>query len=230
MAPRRICSIRPVRISQIGRNVTRAPWTYSEEPWMSTVRIVLATAIVATSCASCADRTGAATSGNSATPAASIAASPTQAVPPYLASYTAEERAAYSDALAAEDAFDTSNARFLAKGKTLKAASDFYHRYSIDWVQDWTNLAELANNHVTVTGKASVVWVRPLQIDLATKSGLSVVVLRRCVDSSKVAVTQNGHPVAQPHLDKRHVLRVRMEKRTGEAWWRSGIAERGAAC
>lgn len=197
---------------------------------MSTVRTAFAVAILVASSASCSDSNGQTTPSNSPKPSTSISASPTPSVPPYLAAYTADERRAYADALVAEEAFDVRNARYLAKGQTLRAASDFYHRYSIDWVQDWTNLAELANNNVTVTGNASVVRVRPLRINLATTGGVDVVVLRRCVDSSKLVVTQNGEPLAQPHLDKRHVVRVRMEKRTAETWWRSGIAEQGPAC
>ncbi len=196
---------------------------------MSTVRIVLATAIVATSCASCADRTGAATSGNSATPAASISASPTQAVPPYLASYTSEERAAYDAALTAHTAFVEQDRQFAAAGKTTQRAAAFYRRNSIDWVSDWAILAQLANNHVIVKGRTIVKWVRPVTVQV-DGAGADVVVLRRCVDSSGLAVTQNGKPLAQPNLKEPHVFRVRLEKRAAETWWRIGTAKQGAPC
>lgn len=222
-------SICPVRMSQTGRNVTSAPWAYSEEPWMLTVRIVLAAAVVAASCASCADRTGAATPTNSAKPSESIAASPTQVVPPYLSSYTAEERATYVAALRAHAAFVEQDRKFAAVGKTTQRAAAFYRRNSIDWVSDWASLAQLANNHVIVRGRTIVKWVRPVTVQV-DGAGADVVVLRRCVDSSGLAVTQNGKPLAQPNLKEPHVFRVRLEKRAAETWWRVGTAKQGAPC
>ena len=216
-----------------GRTVTGPPCADSEELGMPRIRALLAVTLLVLSCASCSGDPGGAEPGGlpiSSTSTPTTATSPRPTVPPYLVAYTANERQAYADALVAEDAFNVRNARYLAKGQTVEEASDFYHRYSIDWVQDWTNLAELANNHVTVTGKTSVVWVRPLRIKLSTAGGVDFVFLRRCVDSSKLVVTQNGEPLEQSHLEKRHVVRVRMEKRAGETWWRSGISQQGPSC
>lgn len=222
-------SIRTVRMLQTGRNVTSAPWAYSEEPWMSTVRIVLATAILVASCASCADSTGAATPDNSAKPSATTSVSPTHAAPPYLASYTSAERAAYDAALTAHAAFVEQDRQFAAAGKPTQRAAAFYRRNSIDWVNDWASLAQLANNHVIVRGRTIVKWVRPLTIEVGDP-GAEVVVLRRCVDSSGLVVTQNGKPLGQPNLKEPHVFRVRLEKRATETWWRVGTAKQGAPC
>lgn len=196
---------------------------------MSTVRILLATAIVVAACASCADGTGAATPSNSAKPSASVSALPTQAVPPYLASYSPEERAAYAAALMAHAAFVEQDRKFAAAGKTTQRAASFYRRNSIDWVSDWASLAQLANNHVIVRGRTIVKWVRPVTVQV-DGAGADVVVLRRCVDSSGLAVTQNGKPLAQPNLKQPHVFRVRLEKRAAETWWRVGTAKQGAPC
>jgi hypothetical protein len=193
-------------------------------------RVVLATFIAAL-CAGCG--TG---HDDSTLPSPSTGAStsPTQTpsrdtVPAYLKAYSVKQRKAYGAALSAQDAFDRRNARILAAGKTTKAASVFYHRYSIDWVSDWSSLAQLANNHVTVTGQTKVRWARPISIRLPG-SGTSVVVLRRCVDQSHVVVSQNGSQLPQPELKRPRIYRVRLEQRNGEEWWRSGVAKKGSPC
>jgi hypothetical protein len=146
-----------------------------------------------------------------------------------LNGYNAKQRNAYGAALAAQAAFDRRNARILAAGRTTKAASVFYHRYSIDWVSDWSSLAQLANNHVTVTGRSKVRWARPISIRLPG-SGAAVVVLRRCVDQSQMVVTQNGTQLPQPGLKRPRIYKVRLEHRQGEGWWRSGVSQKGSPC
>lgn len=188
---------------------------------MSAVRMFLVVAILVASCASCS---GKATSGNSPGPSTSSSTSATPSVPPYLASYTADERQAYADAVAAYATYVERNNRLLAKGKTTVGASDFYHRYSTDWATAWANLAQLANNHVTVRGHTTVTWVRPISVKL--KGQGATVELRRCLDESALVVTQSGEPLAQPNLQKPHVYRVRLELRSAETWWRSGSAKR----
>ena len=150
-------------------------------------------------------------------------------MPPYLASYTSGEQRAYADALKAHSAFVERDRQFAAAGKTTKRAAAFYRQNSIDWVSDWASLAQLANNHVIVTGRTTVKWVRPVSIEL-DGNGADVVVLRRCVDSSGLVVTQNGERLEQPNLKVPHVFRVRLEKRAAETWWRVGTAKPGAPC
>lgn len=196
---------------------------------MSTVRILLATAIVVASCAACSGSTRDATPSESSKSSTAISAAPTPSVPAYLASYSTDQRAAYDAALTAHAAFVEQDRKFAAVGKTTQRAATFYRRNSIDWVSDWASLAQLANNHVIVRGRTIVKWVRPVTVQV-DGAGADVVVLRRCVDSSGLAVTQNGKPLAQPNLKEPHVFRVRLEKRAAETWWRVGTAKQGAPC
>lgn len=196
---------------------------------MSTVRTLFAVAILVAACAACSGTAGKATPSDFPKPSTSISTSPTPSVPPYLAAFTAEERGAYDNALKAHSAFVEQDRQFAAAGKTTKRAAAFYRRNSIDWVSDWASLAQLANNHVIVTGRTTVKWVRPVSIEL-DGNGADVVVLRRCVDSSSLVVTQNGDGLEQPNLKVPHVFRVRLEKRAAETWWRVGTAKPGAPC
>ena len=195
---------------------------------MRSARLLLAVTLLVVSCPSCSRGSGGtepdgSPTGSTSTPSAS------PSVPPYLASYSVEQRHAYDAALAAHSAFVEQDRQFAAVGKTTKQAAAYYRRNSIDWVADWATLAQLANNGVTVTGRTTVKWVRPVSIDL---DGLSadVIVLRRCVDSSGLVVSQDGKRLEQPNLKIPHVFRIRLEKRAGETWWRVGTAKPGAPC
>ena len=199
---------------------------------MPRIRVLLAVTLLVVSCASCSEDPGDAQPGGSpkastSTPAAPTPPTPT--VPPYLASYTADERQAYAEAAASYEVYIKRNNRLLAQGKTTVSANDFYQRYSTDWVAAWANLGKLANNNVRVTGVATVKWVMPASVMLKRK-GVANIVLRRCLDESKLVVTQNDRPLDQPNLKNPHVYRVLMEKRAGETWWRFGSAEQGAPC
>lgn len=130
--------------------------------------------------------------------------------------------------MSAYDAYIRRNNRLLAKGKATTDAIDFYRRYSADWMAAWDSLGQLADNNVTVTGPTTVNWVRPVKVTLGV--GRTTVLMRRCLDTSKVVVTQNGRPLDQPHLEKPHVYRVRMEKSAEENWWRASAAEQGPPC
>jgi hypothetical protein len=150
-------------------------------------------------------------------------------VPPELAGYSGQERAAYERAVTEYDAFTLSNDEFYAVGETTVAAKRFYQKYAVDWSTAWGNLAEVANNNVTVTGTTKTVWTKPKSIELGGRKG-DVVVLRRCLDESGRVVKQNGQKVNQPQFKDPHVYTVRLEKRRGEDRWRSGIAEQGSTC
>lgn len=199
---------------------------------MPRIRVLLAVTLLVLSCASCSGDPGEAQPGGSprgspSTP--TVSTSPTPTVPPYLASYTAEERQAYAEAVSAYEVYIKRNNQLLAEGKTTVSANNFYQRYSTDWVAAWANLGKLANNNVRVTGVATVKWVRPVKVALA-ESGVAKIALRRCLDESKLMVTQNDRPLDQPNLKDPHVYRVLIEKRSGENWWRFGSAEQGTPC
>ena len=157
-----------VLCARVGRTVAgtdHAP--LSEELGMCLSRAFAAT-LLAVLCAGCGGSHGDSTLPP---PPTTASTSPTQtpshdAVPAYLKGYHAKQRKAYDAALTAQAAFDRRNARILAAGQTTKAASAFYHRYSIDWVGDWQSLGQLANNHVTVTGRTKVRWARLIAIRL----------------------------------------------------------------
>ena len=118
---------------------------------MPRVRGLLVVTFLVASCASCS---GSADSPAAETPTGTTTiapSSPTPTVPSGLATYSADERSAYQAAISAYAAFTRQNSQFLAQGQTTRAASDFYHRYSINWVEAWANLGQLSNNDVTVS-------------------------------------------------------------------------------
>jgi hypothetical protein len=196
---------------------------------MPRVRGLLVVTFLVLACASCSGSGHGRSGGPPTSASVSTPSSPTPNVPADLATYSVDERAAYRDAVQAYAAFTKRNSQFLAKGQTTRAASDFYHHYATHWVEAWANLAELANNDVTVSGPTRVVWVHPKRIDL-DPSGSAVVVVRRCLDESRLKVTQGGDLVDQPQLKEPHVYQVRLAKKAGEAHWRSGSVKQGAKC
>ena len=187
-------------------------------------RVVLA-AFLLMACAAC--RQEAATPAPS--PTTSAPSAPVSSVPPELASYSEAERAAYETALAEYDAFIKRNDAFYASGKMTGEAKDFYQKYAIDWSTAWGNLAQVVNNGVKVAGTTKTVWTKPQAVKLGTTGGGAIVV-RRCLDESGRIVTQNGKTLDQPQFNIPHVYRIRLQKRAGEAWWRSGIAQQGSSC
>ena len=191
-------------------------------------RLVLATFLVA-ACAACSDvgASPAPTDSSSSTTPAPTA--PTSSVPPDLAGYSEQERAAYETAVTEYDAFTARGDRFYAAGQTTVAAKRFFQRYSIDWSTAWGDLAVVANNDITITGSTKTVWTKPKSIELG-RAMSDVVVLRRCLDESGRVVTQNGKKVEQPQFKHPHVYTVRLEKRRGENWWRSGTVKQGETC
>lgn len=191
-------------------------------------RLVLATFLVV-ACAACSDE------GPSPTPTAdppSTSSAPTgstSSVPPELAGFSEQERAAYETAVTEYDAFTRQNDKFYATGETTVAVKRFYQRYAVDWSTAWGNLAQIANSNVTVSGSTETVWTKPKSVELGGPKG-DVVVLRRCLDESGRVVEQSGKKVNQPQFKDPHVYTVRLEKRRGEDRWRSGIAEQGSTC
>ena len=191
-------------------------------------RLVLATFLVV-ACAACSDEGASPTPTTDPPSTSSAPTAPTSSVPPGLAGYSEQERAAFETAVTEYDAFTRRNDEFYATGDTTVAAKRFYQRYAVDWSTAWGNLAQIANNDVTVTGSTKTVWTKPKSIELGGPKG-DVVVLRRCLDESGRVVKQNGQKVNQPQFKDPHVYTVRLEKRRGEPRWRSGIAEQGSTC
>lgn len=191
-------------------------------------RVLLATFLVV-SCAACSQDGASSTPSASPDPTVSGPSAPTTSITPELAGYDEDERAAYEDAVRDYDAFTKRNDAFYVAGETTIKAKDFYQRYAIDWSTAWGNLAQAANNNVTVTGSTKTVWTKPRSVELGARDG-DIVVVRRCLDQSGWVVRQNGKKVAQPQLKDPHVYVVRLEKRSGETWWRSGIAAQEQTC
>jgi hypothetical protein len=184
---------------------------------------------LAVTCAAC--------NQNEASPAPSPSPDPTtpapsatrSSVPPELVGYNEKERATYEAAVDEYDAFTKRNDKFYTAGLTTGAAKKFYQRYAVDWSTAWGNLAQVADSNVTVSGSTETVWTGPRSVQLGGPRG-DVIVLRRCLDESGRVVTQNGKKLDQPQFKKPHIYTVRLEKRPGEDWWRSGIAEQGQTC
>ena len=57
-----------------------------------------------------------------------------------------------------------------------------------------------------------------------------MIVIRRCLDESGRVVIQDGKKLEQPQFKDPHIYTIRLEKRPGEKWWRSGVAEQGPTC
>jgi hypothetical protein len=97
---------------------------------------------------SCSD--GEASPAPTASPSStsSARAAPTYSVPPELAGYSEQERAAFETAVTEYDAFTRRNDEFYADGETTAAAKRFYQKYAVDWSTAWANLAQVANNIV----------------------------------------------------------------------------------
>ena len=198
------------------------------------VRTVLVVAsLLVMTCPACSDEGSAKpppSSPTSAAPSVSGSASASSSsVPPELAGFTTDEREAYATAVSAYDHFNKRNDALYAAGSTTLAAKAFFQKYAVDWATAWGNLAQAVNNDIRVSGRAMTVWTRPVTVELGAAKGDSVVV-RRCLDESGRIVTQDGATVDQPQFKKPHVYRVRMIKRSGETWWRSGVAVQGQPC
>ena len=191
-------------------------------------RLWLATFLVVT-CAACSDGGASSAPTDSPSSTSSAPSASTSSVPPELAGYSEQERAAYETAVTEYDAFTRQNDKFYATGETTLAAKRFYQRYAVDWSTAWGNLAQIANNNVTVSGSTETVWTKPKSVELGGPKG-DVVVLRRCLDESGRVVEQSGKKLNQPQFKDPHVYTVRLEKRRGEDRWRSGIAEQGSTC
>jgi hypothetical protein len=194
------------------------------------LRTLLVASFLVGACAACGGNDGGADPSDPPLPttsAPSTSTSSSSTIPSYLEPFSPDERAAYEDAVAAYARYVAQDNRFLAAGETTVAASDFYHHDSIDWASSWANLAQLANNDVTVTGATAVKSTRPVTIKLGATD---VIVLRQCLDQSQVVVTQNGKRLDQPQFKTPHSFRVRLERQHGETWWRSGIAKQEATC
>lgn len=214
---------------RIRRNLdgSTSPCADSEEPGMLRPRVVLATFLVVI-CAACGADGGSADPPPSTPPDSTPSAS-RASEPPELAGYSAEERAAYDEAVAAYDVFIKRSDGYYAAGKTTVEAKRFFQRFAVDWSTAWGNLAQVANNGVTVGGTTRTVWTKPRSIEVGTDEG-DVIVVRRCLDESGRIVEQNGKQVDQPQFEKPHVYTIRLEKRPKEDRWRSGIAELGRTC
>ncbi|MEO5652467.1 MAG: hypothetical protein ABIN79_09040 [Marmoricola sp.] len=193
--------------------------------------LIVGTVLVLT-CASCSQDADGPNLGKPTTTTASPSTSPSlpsPTVPADLVKYAPEERAAYAGAVAALRTFSAVSDRFVAQGRLTKDQAAFYRRNSIDWVQDWANLAQLVNERITFKGEPKELWLRPASIDLAAKGGQRVV-LRRCLDQRRLRVFADGKAVPQPQLKVPHVYRVTMIKKGAEAKWRTGIPRQGPKC
>jgi hypothetical protein len=145
--------LQSVPVGRFGRIVepTTPRRAYSEEPGKLRSRLVLATLLVA-ACAACSDEGASPAPTEDPSSTTSAPTAPTSSVPPDLAGYSEQERAAYETAVTEYDAFTRRNDHFYAGGQTTVAAKRFYQRYAVDWSTAWGNLAQIANNNVTVTG------------------------------------------------------------------------------
>ena len=115
---------------------------------MPRVGVVLVATVLVLSCAGCSREPdgplgGKPTPSTTSSATSSPTASPT--VPPDLVKYTPEERAAFETPLPAYVDFSRRTTDSWRSGSRRRRSQPFYHKHSIDWVEDWANLAQLAN-------------------------------------------------------------------------------------
>jgi hypothetical protein len=198
------------------------------------VRTALAT-LVATACvltlAACtSDGPGTATQ----TPTASTSpttASPTPtgpAVPPYLADFTEDERAAYDAAIEDYESFSDRQARINAKGKATASAKAFYQERTSAWQSYWARLRANEEQGLQIVGKGKTLRIRPAGIELY-RGGGGQVNLRVCGVAEGVEVLKGGEPVPQPEPDPT-IVRVRMVQLPDEVVWRVLSERVGSPC
>lgn len=188
-----------------------------------------ALAIVLSACAACG---GASDSPPAALPSSSSSSStitPSPSVPAELAGYDPSEREAFGAAVDALHRFSRTSDRFIRQGRLTPDQAKFYRRNSVRWTDDWAALAQLVNGRITMRGAARELWARPLTIDLTADTG-EVVVVRRCLDQTKVRVFADGKEVPQPQLKTPRIYRVQMLKKQAEYHWRTGLPKQGAPC
>lgn len=102
-------------------------------------RLVLATFLVVT-CAACSQNEASPAPSASPDPTTSSPSASTPSVPPELAGYSEDERAAYDDAVSEYNAFIKRSDAFYAAGETTIEAKNFYQRHAVDWSTAWGNL------------------------------------------------------------------------------------------
>jgi len=220
---------RPVQSTEVGRTVIAADHApISEEPGMLRSRVSVATFLVVF-CASCGSST-ANTASRSTSPATTSApTAPVSSGQTALAGYTKAERRAYDEAVTAYTAFMAENNRLLARGRAGALAVAFFQHYSSSWSEAWNGQKKFADLGVKVTGPVRVLSTRPVSIAVGSGSRQTIL-LARCLDESARVVTQRGKKQPQPQFATPHVYTVRLVKKSGETWWRAGIAKRGDTC
>jgi len=169
------------------------------------------------------------TSSTSPTAPTSASSSPTEpAVPPYLASYTKEERAAYDAAIRDYESFSDRQARINAKGKARESAKLFYRQRTAAWQTYWARLRANESQGLQIIGKGRTLRIRPADIELYQGGG-GQVDLRVCGVAEDVEVLVGGEPVPQP-TPKPTIVRVRMVHLPDEAVWRVLSERVGPTC
>ncbi|GAA3524636.1 hypothetical protein GCM10022234_21720 [Aeromicrobium panaciterrae] len=117
-------------------------------------------------------------------------ATPTR--PAWEAKYTADEIAAYEEALATWDRYQQEAEPIWKAGKVTPEAEKLFKRYFATNEQ-LINLDFYEKNHLTRTGRAKVLSTEPTRIKVSTTGGS--VSIRQCLDASTITVTQNGETV-----------------------------------
>lgn len=153
--------------------------------------------------------------------------SPTEPSPTETAwqdKYTEAQLAAYDDALARYQEYETRSEPIWAAGKTTDRAEALFKQYfpSQLWQGRLRILSSYEQVDVQVEGLADVYWSRAKSI---SDSGLSVVI-DQCVDYTTVKVTQRGEP-AQPvkWQQKPNLRTITLEKPEGYDWLIYGVVD-----
>ena len=75
--------------------------------------------------------------------------------------YSAQERAAYRDALADYAKAASRSAEFYAAGEATKEAKLFYRRHLVDWKAAWNTLLGMDESQVKINDSAETLWTKP---------------------------------------------------------------------
>ncbi len=144
-----------IQASQSGRSGRSVAASTSRransEAGMLRSRLVLATFLVVT-CAACSHNEASPAPSPSPDPTTSAPSATTSSIPTELAGYNEKQLAAYETARGRVRRVHQAQRQVLRGRTDDRRGEEVYQRNALDWSTAWGNLAQVANNNVTVPG------------------------------------------------------------------------------
>lgn len=136
----------------------------------------------------------------------------TSEAPSWEDAYSAEQLAAYREALARADAFERDSQSIYAEGKASPEAKKILEEYFFTYQYLWSPLKYLEKNGIKTVGDVKVLSSKATRIVVTGKEGS--VTIRQCVDASGTTTTQNGK-VLEPAYALKHEREIALSTPTG---------------